>query len=291
MSAVAGPRRWGRWPTRAFARPAAASIGAALGVVLLALAAAVAVLGPWLAPFDPLAISDRPRLRPSADHLLGTDQLGRDVLSRVLHGGLSVVTIPTVTTVIAFGLGAAAGMWAGFVGGRSDAATARAVDVLIALPPLLMAIVFIAAFGSSPLVLVTVTSLFFIPRVVRVVRGATAAVVASDYVASSMARGDSPVQILWRDVVPNISGQLIVEFAARLSNVVIFIATLNYLGLGVRPPNPNWGLMVAENTLLLRSNPLAALVPATLVAAFAVGVSLLADRVANRLAVDVVGRS
>jgi peptide/nickel transport system permease protein len=271
--------------------PAASSVGAAVGLALLLLATGVAVFGPVIAAFDPVAISGRPRLGPSADHLLGTDQLGRDLLSRVLHGGLSVVTIPTVATVLAFGLGAAVGMWAGFAGGRSDAATTRLVDVLIALPPLLMAIVFIAAFGSSTLVLVTVTGLFFVPRVVRVVRGATAAVVASDYVASSIARGDSAAQILWRDVVPNISGQLVVEFAARLSNVVIFIATLNYLGLGVRPPAANWGLMVAENTLLLRTNPLAALLPAMLIAAFAVGVSLLADQVADRLAVDVVGRS
>jgi peptide/nickel transport system permease protein len=260
-------------------------------MALLLLGVGVAVLGPLFAPFDPVAISGRPRLRPGADHLLGTDQLGRDILSRVLHGGLSVVTIPTVTTMLAFGLGAAIGMWAGFAGGRRDAATSRLVDVLIALPPLLMAIVFIAAFGSSPVVLVTVTALFFVPRIVRVVRGTTAAVVASDYVAASVARGDSAAQILWRDVVPNISGQLVVEFAARLSNVVIFIATLNYLGLGVRPPAPNWGLMVAENTLLLRTNPLAALLPALLIAAFAVGVSLVADRVADRLAVDVVGRS
>lgn len=290
MSAVAGAGRWTGRRDRT-GSPAASSIGTAVGLALLLLAVGVAVLGPLFAPFDPVAISGRPRLRPSADHLLGTDQLGRDLLSRLLHGGLSVITVPTATTVLAFGAGAAVGMWAGFTGGRRDAVTTRAVDVLIALPPLLMAIVFIAAFGSSALVLVTVTALFFVPRIVRVVRGATATVVASDYVAASLARGDSAAQILWRDVVPNISGQLVVEFAARLANVVIFIATLNYLGLGVRPPAPNWGLLVAENTLLLRTNALAALLPAALVAAFAVGASLLADRVAARLAVDVVGRA
>jgi peptide/nickel transport system permease protein len=106
-------------------------------------------------------------------------------------------------------------------------------------------------------------------------------------VASSRARGDSTGQILRRDIVPNISGQLIVEFGARLSNVVVFIATLNYLGLGVRPPAPSWGLLVAENTLLMRTNPLASLVPAALIAALAVGVNLLSDRLAERLAVDV----
>jgi peptide/nickel transport system permease protein len=240
-----------------------------------------------VAPYDPVEISGRPRLDPSAGHLLGTDQLGRDLLSRVLHGGFSVVVVPAVVTLAAFVLGAAAGMWAGFVGGRRDAVATRLVDVFISLPPLLMAIVFISAFGSSAVVLVAVTAAFFVPRIVRVVRGATAAVVALDYVASSKARGDSTLQILRRDVVPNISGQLIVEFGARLSNVVMFIATLNYLGLGVHPPDPSWGLMVAENTLLMRSNPLASLVPAMLIAALAVGVNLVSDRIAERMAVDV----
>jgi peptide/nickel transport system permease protein len=261
-----------------------------VGAVLLVVAVGTAAIGSVLSPYDPVAISGRPRLGPSPAHLLGTDQLGRDLLSRVLHGGLSVVTVPTLVTLLAFGLGAAIGLWTGFAGGRRDAVTTRLVDVFIALPPLLMAIVFISAFGSATLVLVSVTALFFLPRVVRVVRGATAAIITSDYVAASRARGDSTAQILRRDVVPNISGQLIVEFGARLSNVVMFIVTLNYLGLGVRPPNPSWGLMVAENTLLLRTNPLAALVPAALTAALAIGVTLVSDRIAERLAVDVVAR-
>jgi len=280
---IALPRRGKTGGTRTRAR----SIAGTVGAVLLLLTVAVAVLGPLVTRFDPVAISGRPRLEPSATHPLGTDQLGRDLLSRVLHGGLSVVLLPAAVTLLAFAVGAAVGMWSGFAGGRRDLVATRLVDVFISLPPLLMAIVFISAFGSSALVLVLVTAAFFVPRVTRVVRGATAAAVASDYVAASRARGDSTALILRRDVVPNISGQLIVEAGARLSNVVMFIATLNYLGLGVRPPNPSWGLMVAENTLLLRTNPLASLVPALLIAALAVGVNLLSDRVAQRLAVDV----
>lgn len=279
MTVVAAAPRTRKWT--------ASAIGVTVGVASLLLALGVALLGPLLAPHDPLAISGRPRLLPSARHLLGTDQLGRDLFSRVLHGGWSVVAVPALATVVAFGIGAAVGVWTGLAGGRRDAAASRLVDVLISLPPLLMAIVFISAFGSSAVVVVGVTALFFVPRVVRVVRGATAAVVAADYVAASRARGDSTLQILRRDVVPNISGQLVVEFGARLSNVVMFVATLNYLGLGARPPQPSWGLMVAENTLLLRTNPLAALVPAALIAALAAGVSLVSDRVAERLAVDV----
>jgi peptide/nickel transport system permease protein len=159
--------------------------------------------------------------------------------------------------------------------------------VLISLPPLLMAIVFISAFGASTTVLVVVTATFFVPRIVRVVRGATAAVVTADYVAAARARGDSTREVVVREVMPNVSGQLIVEFAARLSNVIMFMATLNFLGLGASPPSSSWGLMVSENKLLLRSNPWASLVPALLTAALAVSVNLLSDVLAQRLARDI----
>jgi peptide/nickel transport system permease protein len=256
-----------------------------VGVVLLAVTLVVAFAGPWLTPQSPTALGP-PRALPSAEHLLGTDQLGRDVLSRVLHGGLDVVVVPTLATLVAFTLGAAIGMWSGYVGGRSDAVVSRVTDVLISLPPLLLAIVFVAGLGSSTTILVVVSALFFIPRIVRVVRGATAAVATADYVVAARTRGDSTVEIVAREVTPNISGVLVVEFAARLSNVVLFVATLNFLGLGAQPPSSSWGLMVNETTLLLRTNPLAPIVPALLIAALAVSVNLIADQLAAHLARD-----
>ncbi len=257
-----------------------------VGAVLFVITVGAAVFGRFVAPYSPVAIVAKPRLQPSVHHWLGTDQLGRDLLSRVLHGGLDVIIVPSIATVAAFVVGAGVGMWAGYVGGRSERVSTRAVDVLISLPPLLMAIVFISAFGASTVVLVVVTSIFFVPRIVRVVRGATAAVVSTDYVAAARARGDSTLEVVLREVMPNVSGQLIVEFAARLSNVIMFMATLNFLGLGASPPSSSWGLMVAENKLLLRSNPWAPLVPALLTAALAVSVNLLSDVLAQRLARD-----
>jgi peptide/nickel transport system permease protein len=270
---------------RRAARPFVGSPSGIVGSALLLFTLGIAFVGPFLAPYAPTALGP-PRARPSAQHLFGTDQFGRDVLSRVLSGGADVVVIPTLAVLLAFAIGAGIGMWSGYRGGRPDAVTTRVVDVLISLPPMLLAIVFASAFGSSTIVLVVVTAMFFVPRIVRVIRGATMAIASADYLTAARVRGDGTLQIIRRDLVPNVSGVLIVEFAARLSNAVIFIATLSFLGLGAQPPSSNWGLMVSESTLLLRSNPLAPLVPAMLIASLAVSVSLLADQLAAYLVRD-----
>jgi peptide/nickel transport system permease protein len=275
------------WSFRAsrIARPLLGSPSGVVGTLLVLVTLAVAFIGPLVAPYSPTALGP-PRARPSAEHLLGTDQLGRDVLSRVLAGGTDVVAVPTLAVLLAFAVGAGVGLWSGYRGGRPDALTTRIVDVVIALPPMLLAIVFASAFGSSTVVLVLITSAFFVPRIVRVVRGATMSIASADYLTAARARGDSTVEIVRRDLIPNVAGVLVVEFAARLSNAVIFIATLSFLGLGAQPPSSNWGLMVSETTLLLRTNPFAPLVPALMIAALAVGVSLLADQLAAYLVRD-----
>ena len=135
----------------------------------------------------------------------------------------------------------------------------------------------------------TAYAMEFVPRITRIVRGVTVPVVANDYVSASRLRGLGTSATLWRDVVPNISGVLIVEFAARLGNVIMFVATLNFLGLGTQPPAASWGLMVSETLTLLRTNPAAPLSAAALIAALAIGVSLLADELAAHLAKDQLG--
>ncbi|MFI5953266.1 ABC transporter permease [Cryptosporangium sp. NPDC051539] len=265
------------------------SVAAVVGVIALAMSLCTALLGPLVRPYAPNALVGAPRLAPSGAHPLGTDDLGRDLFSRILSGGLDVVVVPLLATVVAFVLGTALGMASGYVQGRFDVVVSRSVDVLISLPPLLLAIVFISGFGSSLHVLVLVTAAFFIPRITRIVRGVTVPVVANDFVSASRLRGLSTSATLWRDVVPNISGVLIVEFAARLGNVIMFVATLNFLGLGTQPPAASWGLMVSETLSLLRTNPAAPLTAAALIAALAVGVSLLADELAAYLAKDQLG--
>lgn len=259
------------------------SVSGTVGALLFLVTVAVAFLGPLLAPHSPTELVGPPRAGLSADHPLGTDTLGRDILSRVLHGGVDAVVVPTLAVLVAFLVGASVGMWSGYVGGRRDTVLARLVDVLIALPPMLLAIVFVSAFGSTTWILVAVTAIFFVPRIIRIVRGATANVAAEDFVAAARLRGEPAWTILWREIMPSLSGLLLVEFAGRLSNVVIFVATLNFLGLGAQPPSSSWGLMVNETKNLLRTNAFAPLVPALLIAALAVGVSLLADQLAKVL--------
>ncbi|MFH8739396.1 ABC transporter permease [Streptomyces sp. NPDC017964] len=258
----------------------------AIATILLIVSLGVAFLGPLFRPHNPNDLIASPMLRPSHKYPLGTDDLGRDLFSRVLSGGSNVVMVALLVTVVAFTIGAVLGMAAGYVQGRFDLVVTRSVDVLIALPALLFAIVFISGLGSSLHVLVLVISVFFVPRIVRIVRGATAPVVANDYVNASRLRGLGTGAILWRDVIPNIAGILVVEFAARLGSVLMFVATLNFLGLGAQPPASNWGLMVSETLPLLRSNPAALMAPTALIAALTVGVSLFADQFAARLAMN-----
>jgi peptide/nickel transport system permease protein len=268
------------------------TVAGAIGAIMLIASLGTAFLGPVFRPHDPNELVASPMLRPSLEYPLGTDELGRDLFSRVLSGGINVVMVAVLATVVAFVVGAGLGMASGYVQGRFDLAVTRSVDLLIALPPLLLAIVFISSFGSSLHVLVLVTSAFFVPRIVRIVRGVTVPVVANDYVKASRLRGLSTRTILWRDLAPNIAGILVVEFAARLGSVTMFVATLNFLGLGAQPPSANWGLMVSETLHLLRSNPAAPMTATALIAALTVGVSLLADEYAARIAMDqLAGRS
>jgi peptide/nickel transport system permease protein len=145
----------------------------------------------------------------------------------------------------------------------------------------------VIALGTSIPVIIGVIAAFFSPRIVRVIRGATHAVCTQDYVIAARARGESTIAILWREILPNITGPLLCELAIRLNYAIIFIATLNFLGLGVQPPSPDWGLMVSENRIILAQAPLAALVPALAIASLAIGVNFMADQIGAHLARDV----
>jgi peptide/nickel transport system permease protein len=252
--------------------------GAAVGVSLLALMIVLIVLGPLFAPYSPeetgLAPAGEP---PSREHWLGVDLLGRDVASRVLWGGQSVLVIPVISVALAFAIGASLGLVAGYVGGRVDAVVTRVVDVLLAVPPLLSTLVLIAAFGNGTGVVILAVAAVFAPRTLRVLRGATQGVVSREYVLAARARGDTLSWIVGREILPNIAPTLFVELALRLTFAIMFIALLSFLGLGVQPPEPNWGIMVSENRGLLISAPVVVLTPALAIAALAVAVNLLAD--------------
>lgn len=248
-----------------------------VGTILLALELIIVIFGPLMSPYDPDAIGAIPMQGSSTAHLLGTDTYGRDVLSRVLHGGGSVVVLPLLAVVASVFAGTVLGLVAGYLGGRFDAAVTRLLDVALAIPSYLSVIVIIAAFGTGQVVVVVAVAVVYAPYITRVLRSATQAIAPREFVLAARARGESLRFILFREILPNILPTLLVELALRLTYAVIFIASLSYLGLGVQPPSANWGVMVAENRTLLLIHPAVVIAPAVLIGVLAVAINLIAD--------------
>jgi peptide/nickel transport system permease protein len=259
-------------------RAVAASSQGRLGLVLAGTILFVIVFGRFFTPYSPDAIGvGDSTAGPSGSHLLGTDSLGRDTLSRLLVGGTTIVALPLVAVGLAWLIGGVLGMLGAYRGGLIDGLVARAFDVLMALPPLLIVLVAIAALGTSNLVLVLTITLVYLPRMGRLVRGATQGVIKLEYVAAAQARGERTAAILFREVLPNIVAPTTADFALRVTYGVIFVATLNFLGLGVQPPKADWGVMVAEGRGFININPLATLAPAATIALLSIALNLIAD--------------
>ncbi|HZV74098.1 MAG TPA: ABC transporter permease [Conexibacter sp.] len=249
-----------------------------IGVALALLVLAVVILGPLLAPYPPDKLGVGPvSAGPTASHLLGTDTLGRDVLSRVLCGGTSVIVIPLLAVVLAQLLGGGMGLAAGYLGGRWDAVLSRVFDIFMTLPPLLLVLVLIAGLGTSAAVLVIVVALVFLPRAGRIVRAATQSLVHADYVVAAQTRGESATYVVGREILPNIVGPLMADAALRLTYAIIFVATLNFLGLGVQPPRPDWAVMISEGRATIAITPIVVFAPAAAIAAVSVSANLIAD--------------
>lgn len=249
-----------------------------IGVGLSTVMVLLVVVGPFAAPYAPdrigVAISGSP---PSGAHLLGADALGRDVLSRFLTGGTSVLLTPLGAVTVSFLLGGALGLLAAYRGGVVDQVVSRLFDLLLTIPPLLTVLVLIVSLGRSPLVIILIVGLVFVPWVGRVTRGAAQDVVTDDYVHAALARGESTLWILRREILPNIAAPLISAFTLYLTSGIVFVSTLSFLGLGDQPPSSSWGLMVAESRGLIMTNPAATLVPAVGIAAVSVSFMLIAD--------------
>jgi peptide/nickel transport system permease protein len=261
--------------------------GLALGALMLL----VIFLGPVLAPHDPTTINvAKPLSGPGPGHPFGTDNLGRDVFSRFLCGGRLVLLVPLGAVALTVLLGALPGMLAAYTGGRTDMLITRLFDLLLTLPPLLVVLVVIGGAGSSSLVLLVTVGLIYAPRVGRIARGATQAVVTNEYVQAAEARGERTLTILVREIAPNIAGPLIADLALRLTYAVIFVATLNFLGLGAQPPSSDWGLSVATARNFLQVQAWATLAPAAGIAALSVAFNLIADTLTRHLSRDGAGR-
>ena len=282
LSQAAAPRPTRRWRRAILGGPAGV-----IGALLLVIGTAVALLGPYLAPYSPYALEGIPLEGPSRRYWLGTDQLGRDVLSRVLWGGRSVLVLAALAVVVTFLVGGPMGLVAGYRGGVIDAALTRVADVVMAVPPLILVLIFVFAVGSSNASIVILTGLVTAPRVFRIVRSATQALAEQDFVLAARARGERTHAIIGRELLPNITGPLLAEAAIRLNFSVIFIATLNFLGLGVQPPSSDWGLMVSEGRVYLAQSPLISVAPAVAIAVLTIGINLVSDQLGAYLARNV----
>lgn len=251
-----------------------------IGLVLVTLMIIVIVFGPALAPYPPNQLNvGFPLARPGNGLVFGTDNLGRDVLSRFLTGGRMVLLVPLAAVALATISGGLIGMTAGYIGGVFDAVVARVFDILLTLPPLLIALAVIAGFGSSTIVLLLTVAVVFAPQIGRVTRGATLNVVAADYVQAARARGERRITIAVREIAPNIMAPVVSDLALRVTYGVIFIASLNFLGLGAQPPSSDWGLSIANSVGFVQVQPYASLTPVFGVAALSVGLNLIADSV------------
>jgi peptide/nickel transport system permease protein len=249
----------------------------AIGSVLLAIMLGLVIVGPLFAPDDPDAMDGIPASGPSAANLLGTDTLGRDVLSRLLWGGRSVILLPLVAVAVSIALACVIGLLAGYLGGTTDLVVTRVIDIVLAVPPFLTVLVMLASFGTGDLVVVLAVAVVYVPSIARVLRAATQAIRPKEFVLAARARGESVRWTAFREIAPNIMPTLLVEIALRLTFAIMFIASLSFLGLGVQPPTANWGVMVGENRGLLFVHPLAVVAPAAAIGLLAIAINLLAD--------------
>ncbi|MFC4002265.1 ABC transporter permease [Prauserella oleivorans] len=255
---------------------------AKVGLMLTAAVVLLAVFGPWLGPLltghDPMEFAAKP-FRP--DGAAGTDGLGRDVLSRFLSGGATLLLYAVLATALGVVLGTALGMLAGYSGGRLDSVIMRGNDVLLSFPQLVFALLAIAMLGPQGWLLVLVIGITHAPRVARVARQATVAVRDNDYIRAAQMYAMPRRTILLREVLPNITGPLMVELGLRLTYSIGYVASLSFLGLGIQPPAADWGLMINENRIALVVQPWGVLLPVLAIAVLTVGTNLITDSLAS----------
>jgi peptide/nickel transport system permease protein len=248
-----------------------------VGVVLLLLLVGVAIVGPYFAPHDPAAFVGAPFTKPNSTALLGTDTLGRDVLSRFLWGGRSILGMSVAATAIGLVLGVAIGLLAAYSRGRLDDVLMRLMDVILAFPSIVLALVAVATAGPQIWLIVLVVGFTTMPRVARVTRGSSAEIVERDFVQAAEALGEPRRKILMGEILPNITSPLMVEASLRLTYAIGLIASLSFLGFGRQPPAADWGLMINENQQGLTIMPWGVLMPVIAIALLTISTSLIGD--------------
>ena len=250
----------------------------AIGITIVLVFLTIALIGPVIAPFgENEQIVVDARQPPSANHIFGTDRLGRDVFSRVILGARDILALAGLGTVLAVLIGTILGMFSGYRGGYIDEGFMRFFDALLAIPALLLALLLLGTVGPSRNSVLIVIVIVYTPIVARVVRSAILSVKSKGYVEVARTQGESTGHILFREILPSVTPTLTVEAALRFSYAIFLVASLGFLGVGVQPPNPDWGLMVNEARHNVSQTPWTMYFPAAAIALLVIGVNLAAD--------------
>ncbi|TIU44257.1 MAG: ABC transporter permease [Mesorhizobium sp.] len=252
-----------------------------LGLAICAVPILIAAFGQHVAPHDPLAFVDVPFSSARSLSDFGTDNLGRDVFSRFLSGGRKLVLISALSTIIGVSLGGMCGALLATVRGSIDEISMRLADVALAFPPIVLALMCLSLIGPVPWLIVAVVALGHFPRTLRVIRGAAMSVAERDFVKYNESLGFGRFRTMIRDVLPNVTAPLMVEFGIRFTFSVGLVASLSFLGLGVQPPNPDWGNMINENRLAVTIQPWGVLLPLGALVLLAVGCNLISDGISR----------
>jgi peptide/nickel transport system permease protein len=266
-------QRWWRSLKLLYSRPASA-----IGTTIVLLFLLIALIGPFIAPYGANEqIYTEARQPPSTSHLFGTDRLGRDVFSRVILGARDIFALAGLGTLLAVITGTVFGLTSGYLGGYFDEGLMRFFDTLLAIPALLLALLLLGTVGPSRNSILIVIVIVYTPIIARVVRSVVLTVRPMGFVEASRTQGESLPWILYRVILPSVTPALTVETALRFSYAIFLVASLGFLGIGVQPPNPDWGLMVSEARHDVTQTPWALYFPAAAIAILVIGVNLMAD--------------
>lgn len=259
-----------------------APLTAAFGMFVIFVYAIAGIFAPWIAPYGEAQIISSAFAPADENMLLGADQLGRDMFSRLIYGTRNSVGLALTATLAAFIMGATAGLLAATRGGFIDNFLARFADVIMSIPALIFALLMLSIFGPSMPVIIIAVSIIYAPRVFRLTRAVAGDVVVMDYIEAAKLRGEGTGYLIRREILPNSTAPLIAEFGLEFCFVFLLVAGLSFLGLGIQPPTADWGSMVRENATLISFGEITPLIPAAAIALLTVGVNFVVDWMLHR---------
>lgn len=274
-----------RWSAQSLVAQVGGSPEALAGGLLLLLHFSLMLIGPFVTPYPFTEFHMADALQaPSWKYWFGTDQFGRDIFSRVVYGAHGTLLLSGSATLLGVGLGVAIGMFVGYRGGKLDEIVMRIMDGMLSFPALLLAMLILATLGPDRINVVIAIMIVFVPRTTRVLRSVTLGLKNLEFVEAAKVRGESTFYILTRELLPNAAGPIVVEVAIRLSFAILLGTSLGYIGIGVQPPEPDWGLMISEGRSFLQTAPWLMAFPAIAISTAVIGANLFGDGVAARLA-------